>query len=39
MLPCNAHFSFQVDYSKIDSDDDVQEIDSPAINRSSHKKY
>jgi hypothetical protein len=39
MLPCNAHFSFQVDYSEMDSDDDVQEIDPLVINWPGHKKY
>jgi hypothetical protein len=39
MLPCNAHFSFQVDYSEMDSDDDVQVIEPPVITQSGRKKY
>jgi hypothetical protein len=39
MLPCNAHFSFQVDCSEMDSDGDVQEIDPPVITWSGRKKY
>jgi hypothetical protein len=39
MLPCNAHFSFQVDCSEMDSDDNVQEIDPPVITWSGRKKY
>jgi hypothetical protein len=39
MLPCNAHFSFQVDCSEMDSDDDVQEIDPLVITRYGHKNY
>jgi hypothetical protein len=39
MLPYNTHFSFQVDYSEMDSDDDVQEIDPTVITRSGRKKY
>jgi hypothetical protein len=39
MLPCNAHFYFQVDCSEMDSDDDVQEIDPLVITRYGHKNY
>jgi hypothetical protein len=39
MLPYNTHFSFQVDYSEMDSDDDVQEIDPTVITRPGRKKY
>jgi hypothetical protein len=39
MLSNNTHFSIEVYYSEMDSDDEVQEIDPPVITRSGRKKY
>jgi hypothetical protein len=39
MLQYNTQFSVEVDYSEMDRDDDVQEIDPPVIIRSGRKKY
>jgi hypothetical protein len=39
MLQYNTQFSVEVDYSEMDRDDDVQEIDPTVIIRSGRKKY
>jgi hypothetical protein len=39
MLTYDTQFSFQVDFSEMDSDDDIQEIDPPVITRCGCKKY